>query len=72
MLGFCTSPEFVDHLTGEYHPERPDRIRAINPKARPETPNWDKLSETSALFVNTYVQGNESQVSHASIWSSTS
>jgi acetoin utilization deacetylase AcuC-like enzyme len=30
MLGFCTSPEFVNHLTGEYHPERPDRIRAIN------------------------------------------
>ena len=49
---------------------RADRIRAINPKARPETPNWDKLAETSALFVNTYVQGNESQVSHASIWSS--
>jgi arylsulfatase A-like enzyme len=49
---------------------RADRIRAINPKARPETPNWDKLAETSALFVNAYVQGNESQVSHASIWSS--
>ncbi|MGA2441030.1 MAG: histone deacetylase [Tepidisphaeraceae bacterium] len=29
MLGFCTNPEFVDHLTGEHHPERPDRIRAI-------------------------------------------
>jgi acetoin utilization deacetylase AcuC-like enzyme len=29
MVGFCTSPEFVNHLTGEYHPERPDRIRAI-------------------------------------------
>jgi acetoin utilization deacetylase AcuC-like enzyme len=29
MLGFCTSPEFTDHLTGENHPERPDRIRAI-------------------------------------------
>ena len=29
MLGFCTSPEFVNHLTGEIHPERPDRIRAI-------------------------------------------
>jgi arylsulfatase A-like enzyme len=49
---------------------RADRIRAINPKARPESPNWDKLAETSALFVNDYVQGNESQVSHASIWSS--
>jgi acetoin utilization deacetylase AcuC-like enzyme len=29
MLAFCTSPEFVNHLTGEHHPERPDRIRAI-------------------------------------------
>jgi acetoin utilization deacetylase AcuC-like enzyme len=29
LLGFCSSPEFVDHLTGELHPERPDRIRAI-------------------------------------------
>jgi acetoin utilization deacetylase AcuC-like enzyme len=29
MLAFCTSPDFVNHNTGEYHPERPDRIRAI-------------------------------------------
>jgi acetoin utilization deacetylase AcuC-like enzyme len=29
LLAFCTSPEFVHHLTGENHPERPDRIRAI-------------------------------------------
>jgi len=49
---------------------RADRLRAFNPKARPETPNWDKLAESSSLFLNTYVQGNESQVSHASIWSS--
>ena len=49
---------------------RADKIRAFNPKARPETPNWDKLAESSVLFMNTYVQGNESQVSHASIWSS--
>ena len=49
---------------------RADKIRAFNPKARPETPNWEKLAESSALFVNTYVQGNESQVSHAAIWSS--
>ena len=49
---------------------RTDRVRAFNPKARPETPNWEKLAETSAVFENTYVQGNESQVSHASIWSS--
>jgi arylsulfatase A-like enzyme len=49
---------------------RADRVRPFNPKARPETPNWEKLAESSSLFVNTYVQGNESQVSHASIWSS--
>ena len=49
---------------------RADRIKAFNAKARPETPNWDKLAGSSSLFVNTYVQGNESQVSHASIWSS--
>jgi acetoin utilization deacetylase AcuC-like enzyme len=29
MLGFCTSADFVRHLTGPHHPERPDRIRAI-------------------------------------------
>jgi arylsulfatase A-like enzyme len=49
---------------------RADKVRAFNPKARPETPNWEKLAESSTLFMNTYVQGNESQVSHASIWSS--
>jgi acetoin utilization deacetylase AcuC-like enzyme len=29
MTGFCTSPDFVRHLTGPFHPERPDRLRAI-------------------------------------------
>jgi len=29
MTGFCTSPDFVRHLTGPHHPERPERIRAI-------------------------------------------
>jgi len=29
MLGFCTSPRFVEHDTGADHPERADRIRAI-------------------------------------------
>ena len=29
MVGFCTSPRFVEHDTGPHHPERPDRIRAI-------------------------------------------
>ena len=49
---------------------RADRIRAFDPKARPETPRFTKLAETSAVFMDAYVQGNESQVSHASIWSS--
>jgi acetoin utilization deacetylase AcuC-like enzyme len=29
MVGFCSSPRFVEHDTGKHHPERPDRIRAI-------------------------------------------
>jgi acetoin utilization deacetylase AcuC-like enzyme len=29
MVGFCSSPIFVEHDTGPHHPERPDRIRAI-------------------------------------------
>lgn len=49
---------------------RADRVRTFNPRARPETPNFDKLAESSTLFTANYVQGNESQVSHASIWTS--
>jgi len=50
---------------------RADHVRPFNPKARPETPNFDKLAESSTLFMQHYVQGNESQVSHASMWTST-
>jgi arylsulfatase A-like enzyme len=49
---------------------RADRVRSFRAKARPETPNFDKLAESSTLFLNHYVQGNESQVSHASMWTS--
>ena len=49
---------------------RADRVRPFNPKARPETPNFEALAGDSTLFMNDYVQGNESQVSHAAIWSS--
>ncbi len=49
---------------------RADRVRSFNPKARAETPNFDKLAESSTLFVSNYVQGNESQVSHAAMWTS--
>jgi acetoin utilization deacetylase AcuC-like enzyme len=34
MLGFCSSPRFIDHNTGPHHPERPDRIRAIHRAVR--------------------------------------
>jgi acetoin utilization deacetylase AcuC-like enzyme len=34
MIGFCTSPRFVEHDTGPHHPERPDRIRAIHKAVR--------------------------------------
>jgi acetoin utilization deacetylase AcuC-like enzyme len=29
MVGFCSSPRFVEHETRANHPERPDRIRAV-------------------------------------------
>jgi arylsulfatase A-like enzyme len=49
---------------------RADRVKPFNREARPDVPTWDKLAETSAVFLQNYVQGNESRVSHASIWSS--
>jgi arylsulfatase A-like enzyme len=49
---------------------RADRMRIINPDARPEIPTFEKLAEDSAVFVQHYVQGNESRVSHASLWTS--
>ncbi len=49
---------------------RADRVRVFTPGARPEVPTWEKLAETSAVFLQHYVQGNESRVSHASLWSS--
>jgi len=29
MTAYCSSPRFVEHVTGPHHPERPDRIRAV-------------------------------------------
>src|SRR6266511_4873370 len=34
MIGFCSSPRFVEHETSPTHPERPDRIRAIHRAVR--------------------------------------
>lgn len=49
---------------------RADRVRAIFPDARPETPNFDKLARSSAVFTQAYQEGNESKCSHASMWTS--
>ncbi len=49
---------------------RADHVRPWNAKARAEVPNFDKLAETGAVFLRNYVQGNESQVSHAAMWTS--
>lgn len=49
---------------------RADRVRAFNPRARAEAPTFEKLAQTATLFTQHYVQGNESQVSHASMWTS--
>jgi arylsulfatase A-like enzyme len=48
---------------------RADRVRPFNPKARPETPTFERLGKEGAVFTQAYVQGNESRVSHASLWS---
>lgn len=34
VIAFISSPRFVEHETGPYHPERPDRIRAIDRAVR--------------------------------------
>lgn len=61
-------PKFVVYVVMDSL--RADRVRPFNPKARPETPNFEKLAESSTLFLSNYVQGNESQVSHAAMWTS--
>ena len=34
MIGFCSSPRAVEHVTGPHHPERPDRLRAVHRAVR--------------------------------------
>jgi arylsulfatase A-like enzyme len=50
-----------------------DTLRALSvpqftPGARAQMPNLDELARTSAVFRQYYVQGNESQTSHSSLW----
>lgn len=47
---------------------RADRIPIFTPGAAVQTPNLEELARSSAVFRQYYVQGNESQTSHSSVW----
>ncbi|MGE0871612.1 MAG: sulfatase [Kofleriaceae bacterium] len=47
---------------------RADKVPVFTPGARAQTPNFDELAKTSTVFRQYYVQGNESQTSHSSVW----
>jgi choline-sulfatase len=47
---------------------RADKIPIFTPGARAQTPNFEELAKSSVVFRQYYVQGNESQTSHSSMW----
>ena len=47
---------------------RADRYKAYNPKSRVKTPVIDELVRTGTVFTRAYIQGTESRVSHATLW----
>lgn len=47
---------------------RADKLPVFTPGARAQTPNLDELAKSSVVFRQYYVQGNESQTSHSSVW----
>jgi len=49
---------------------RADKYRVINPKTRVETSVMDAFAKKATVFATAYVQGNESRVSHASLFTS--
>lgn len=49
---------------------RADKFKIFNPKTRVETPFFSELAKRATIFSSAYVQGNESRVSHASLFSS--
>lgn len=49
---------------------RSDKLKLYNPKTRVETPIVESFAKRATNFAVTYVQGNESRVSHASLWTS--
>ncbi|HTJ41285.1 MAG TPA: sulfatase [Kofleriaceae bacterium] len=46
-------------------------VRPFTPGARADVPNFEKLAKTGTVFRQYYEQGNESQTSHSSVWTST-
>jgi arylsulfatase A-like enzyme len=48
---------------------RADKVPIFTPGARARTPNFEELAKSSVVFRQFYVQGNESQTSHSSMWS---
>ena len=49
---------------------RADKLPIINESARTIIPGLTRLAQRGVVFRRNYVQGNESQTSHSSIWSS--
>lgn len=49
---------------------RADRVKPFNPEARASVPTFERLAAESTIFTNYWVEGNESQTSHSSLWSS--
>ncbi len=49
---------------------RADRLRPFEPGARPQVPHLERLAAAGTVFKHHWVQGNESQGSHSSIWTS--
>jgi arylsulfatase A-like enzyme len=50
---------------------RADRIKVFNPEARAEVPGMERLARRGVVFSRAWTQGNESQTSHASMWTAT-
>ncbi len=48
-IGFISSPIFLEHDPGEFHPEHPDRLRAIESKLK-KTGLWDQLTHYPPRF----------------------
>lgn len=49
---------------------RGDRYSFYNPSTRVKTPIIDEIGKSGTVFTQAFIQGTESRVSHASIWTS--